>query len=149
MIKFTLKCVKEHNFEAWFPSNEAYEKQIFMGLVACPICQTVEVQKAIMAPNIKKPSPKMPQNIANPEIENLPENLQKLITGYREKIAKEYDYVGDKFADEARAIHYGESEERAIFGEATPKQANELIEEGIEVAPILPILNPKKDKDLN
>lgn len=149
MIKYKLNCQSKHEFEAWFPSINAFDEQKSTGLVECPFCGDKNIEKAIMAPNIKKPTP------AAPNIDNMPnspiisDDLKKLYKGWREHIAKNFDYVGDKFADEARAIHLGESEERPIYGNSTNEEVRELIEEGVPIAPIPPLANPKGDKDLN
>ena len=149
MIKYNLKCATAHEFEAWFPSIEDYDTQKERGLVSCPYCSTHDVEKAIMAPAIKKPTPEKPISVSLGNEQIIPEDLQKLFKGWREEVEKNFDYVGDKFADEARAIHNGESDERPIYGETSPKQAKELIEEGIPIAPLPPLANPKGDKGIN
>lgn len=149
MIKYSLKCQKNHEFEAWFPSINDFDKQKASGYVECPYCGDKNIEKAIMAPNIKKTIPNAPilENTFNENL--IPEKLQNFYKGWREHIAKNYDYVGDKFADEARAIHLGESDERPIYGNSTHEEVRELIEEGVPIAPIPPLANPKGDKDLN
>lgn len=150
MIKYQLNCQSGHEFEAWFPSIAGYDEQKQKGYVICPFCGTHDVDKAIMAPSIKKSAPKPNEAIAAinaPEL--VPEPIREFMKNWREQIEKNYDYVGDSFANEARAIHDGESEARPIYGETTPKEARELIEEGIEIAPLPPMANPKGDKGVN
>lgn len=148
MIKYGLKCKEKHEFEAWFPSINAYDEQKSRGLVICPFCATTQVEKAIMAPSIKKDvgTPEPQAKTSAPEL--APEPLKELMKGWREHIAKNYDYVGDKFAEEAREIHEKGDKERLIYGETTPNEARELIEEGISIAPLPPMANPK-NSDLN
>lgn len=149
MIKYVLKCATAHEFEAWFPSISEYDSQKEKGFVSCPYCGTHDVEKAIMAPSVKKPNPAAPINATLGNENLVPPELQKMFKGWRDHISKNYDYVGDKFADEARAIHDGDSDKRPIYGETTPAQARELIEEGVPIAPLPPMANPKGDKGVN
>jgi hypothetical protein len=137
MIIFDLKCAPEgHVFEAWFGSSEDYEAQRARGLVACPICGAGEVDKAPMAPNI-------PAKGAAPEA--VKAVLADMAAAQKKMLAGS-DFVGDKFADEARAIHLGESEARAIHGQATPQEAEDLRDEGIPVAPLpFPVPPPETE----
>jgi hypothetical protein len=150
MVKYKLTCSENHFFEAWFPTIDAFDEQKSRGLVACPVCQTKNVRKAIMAPNLKKESKDSfrVQPAASPS-EMAPEQIRELMKGLRKHIAENYDYVGDKFADEARAIHESGETERLIYGETTQLEARELIEEGINIAPLPPLASPKGDKRLN
>lgn len=144
MIKYTLKCGETHEFEAWFPSMSAFDEQKARGLVICPYCGTHSVEKAIMAPSVRKneTSNATPQTVTSaPDL--VPEPIRELMKGWREHIAKNYDYVGDKFAEEAREIHETGDTERLIYGKATQNEARELIEEGINIAPLPPMANPK------
>jgi hypothetical protein len=137
MIIFDLKCAAQgHVFEAWFGSTEDYESQRARGLVACPICGASEVDKAPMAPNI-------PAKGAAPEA--VKAVLADMAAAQKKMLAGS-DFVGDKFADEARAIHLGESEARAIHGQATPQEAEDLRDEGIPVAPLpFPVPPPETE----
>lgn len=150
MIKYSLICQTGHEFEAWFASIASFDEQKQNGWVVCPSCGTHDVDKAVMAPSIKKP---VPQDGGSPTIANtpelLPEPLRQFINGWREHISKNYDYVGDNFAKEARAIHEGDSDPRSIYGETTIKEARDLVEDGIEIAPLPPMANPKGDKGIN
>lgn len=140
MIIYKLQCHKGHEFEGWFNSIAAYDRQAKRGLVECPHCGSVKVEKAVMAPRVKasKDEPtRVP--VANPEAAKKAATKQEMIELMRKlraEIEKNSDYVGPKFAEEARKIHYEEAEARGIHGEATPNEARELLEEGIEVYPL-------------
>lgn len=146
MIRYNLICENDHTFEAWFSGSKDYDNQAAAGFVMCPHCQSTSVEKAIMAPNIAT-SRQKEASVAKQTA------AMKMMNEAADKIRREIetncDYVGDKFADEARAIHYGEKPERGIYGEATPKEASELAEEGVGVAPLPDVLVPKRDKNLN
>lgn len=154
MIKYSLICECGYQSEAWFASIASYDEQKQKGLVECAVCGSKNVNKAIMAPAIKKRTDNAPPigaiADAGTNAESLvPEPIKEIMKGWREHISKNYDYVGDSFANEARAIHDGESEARPIYGETTPKEARELIEEGISITPLPPLANPKGDKGVN
>lgn len=134
MIKYTLKCKDEHAFEIWFDRGSDYDKQRKRGLVQCPVCGSKKITKAPMAPNIRRSKPDSLADIANK---------------IRAEIENNCDDVGDGFAEEARAIHYGEKPERGIYGSATPKQAKDLLDEGVNVAPLPDVIAPKPKKKLN
>ncbi len=159
MIRYALTCDQGHAFESWFQNSGAYERQVKAGLVTCPVCNSAKVEKAIMAPRIagaKKrddapapsppsasaPSPETPAPVAmiSPQEREFRKKLKEL----REHLTKSADYVGPKFPEEARKMHYGEIEHRSIYGEATPDQAKELHEEGIEFHP-LPVLPDERN----
>ena len=126
MIVFDLQCAKGHRFEAWFGSAQDYDSQQQRGLVACPLCDSTEVEKAVMAPAVGAKG----NQTAHRQLQ-----LRKL----REEVEASCDYVGDRFADEARRRHAeGDNDQpgRGIFGEATLQSALELIEDGIAVAPL-------------
>lgn len=144
MIVFDLKCSKGHVFEAWFKDGATFERQHKRHLVACSICGSTKTEKAIMAPRIGKAHaapPAAPVAAAPAEakvpVANDPAVLRaaalmRELAELRRKVESSCDAVGDKFADEARKMHYGEAEKRNIYGEATEKEAEELIDEGIE-----------------
>jgi hypothetical protein len=137
MIIFDLKCAPQgHVFEAWFGSSEDYEGQRARGLVSCPICGAGDVDKAPMAPGI-------------PAKGSAPEAVKTMLADMaaaQKKMLAGSDFVGERFADEARAIHLGESEARAIHGQATPKEADDLRDEGIPVAPLpFPVPPPETE----
>lgn len=142
MIVFDLKCSANHRFEAWFRSSGAYEEQKAAGLVECPHCGTNDVSKALMAPNVASKGNQKPEvasvaaRSGDPKLQEVVAEAQKVLTKLKNHVEQNCDYVGDKFADEARKIHYGEAEERGIYGESTLKEAKELLEEGVEVMPL-------------
>ena len=133
MIIFDLKCSPQgHVFEAWFGSSDDYGSQQARGLVTCPMCNSAEVEKAPMAPRVGAKG----NQIATESM------LAALASAQRELLRKS-DFVGDSFPDEARAIHLGEAEARAIHGRASRTEAEKLAEEGIEVAPLpFPVIEP-------
>jgi hypothetical protein len=151
MIRYALRCEQGHDFESWFQSSAAYDKQAKRSLVTCPVCGSANVEKAIMAPRLGRaeipdppqmPMPQAPQPPAKTPIAVMspPEReLRKKLKELREHITRNADYVGPRFPEQARKIHYGEVEHRSIYGEASPEEAKELHEEGIEFHP-LPIL---------
>lgn len=141
MIRFVLLCGQDHEFEGWFKSNTAFEEQAAAAQVGCPACGDTAVRKAVMAPAVARASGRLPAAVEAPP-SGLPlprEMLRKL----REHVEKNFDHVGDRFAEEARRIHHGESEQRDIWGRASLAEAKELHDEGITVRP-LPEL-PKLD----
>lgn len=128
MIRYSLACVGEHQFEAWFSNSKAYDVQRRRKLVECPVCGSHEVRKQIMAPAIRASERAVKQS---------PEAMAAQMAGeIRRHIADTHDYVGDKFADEARAMYYGQAEHRPVWGEVTPDVAKDLIEEGVPAVPL-------------
>ena len=162
MIRYALACDKGHVFESWFQSSAAYDKQVKRGLVTCPVCNSAKVEKAIMAPQLsgtrkRGEAPAQPQEVSSSATATPPEapapvamvspqerELRKKLKELREHLVKNADYVGTKFPEEARKMHYGEIEHRSIYGEASPDQAKELHEEGIEFHP-LPVLPDERN----
>jgi hypothetical protein len=143
MIIFDLKCAAQgHVFEAWFGSNEDYEAQRLRGLVACPICGDGEVEKAPMAPSVGAKG--------NRHAGAVPPEAVKAILGEmavaQKKMLETSEHVGDRFPDEARAIHFGEAEPRSIHGRSSPADAEALRDEGIEIAPLpFPVAEPGEE----
>jgi len=154
MIRYALSCERGHTFDSWFANSRAYDKQKKRKLVACPICGSVKVDKAIMAPRLARsdpartapsapampeppipPAAKTPLAMMSPQERELRQKLKDL----RDHVVKNASYVGSRFPEEARKIHYGEAEHRSIYGEASPEDAKALHEEGIEFHP-LPML---------
>ncbi len=132
MIVYNLRCEQDHEFEGWFKDSAAYEAQSADGKLVCPVCETRKVEKAPMAPAVagtKKREVNSPAEL---------KRMRQFMTGLRKYVQDNADYVGPKFPEEARKIHYGETEERHIYGEATVEEAKELIEEGVDVAPLPP-----------
>jgi len=164
MIRYTLNCEHGHTFESWFQNSAAYDKQAKRALVTCPVCGSAKVEKAIMAPRLARaeaaasaealpmPFPATPANLPAPQpplpapgktpvaiMSPQERELRKKLKELREHVTKNADYVGSRFPEQARKIHYGEVEHRSIYGEASPDEAKALHEEGIEFHP-LPIL---------
>jgi hypothetical protein len=159
MIHYALNCDNGHTFESWFQNSAAYDKQAKRGLIACPTCGSIKVEKAMMAPRLARTDaapeqPAVPQ--ASPQIPTPPaampptpphngavammspseRELRQKLKELREHITKSASYVGPRFPEEARKIHYGETEHRSIYGEASPDEAKELHEEGIDFHPL-------------
>jgi len=159
MIRYALRCAKGHSFESWFQSSAAYDKQAKQKLVTCPLCGSAKVKKEIMSPRLASsrnplpsrdplPSPppqaaesgsggeeRTPVAMVSPQERELRRKLKDL----RDHLTRNADYVGQEFAEEARKMHYGETDRRSIYGEASPEEAKKLYEEGIEFHP-LPVL---------
>ena len=140
MIAYSLTCKDGHEFEGWFASSTAFDEQAEAGDLACPICGDAKVTKAIMAPAVMTSVTKARGKTAASQPAD-PQKVRQLIAGFRKYIQENADYVGPQFAEEARKIHYGETETRHIYGESTLSEAKDLIEEGIDVAPMPPDLN--------
>jgi hypothetical protein len=147
MIRYALACDKGHSFDSWFQSSATYDRQAKRALITCPVCGTTKVDKTIMSPNVSRArqrgaartetaSDAAPVAMISPQERDLRQKLREL----REHVTKSADYVGQKFPEEARKMHYGEAEHRSIYGEASPQQAKDLHEEGIEFyrLPLLP-----------
>ena len=167
MIRYALNCEQGHTFESWFQNSAAYDKQAKRGLVSCPVCGSGKVEKAIMAPRLARaeavepveqppqaappappsavpapvapPSPAATAQAAVAMMSGAERELRQKLKELRDHVTKNASYVGSRFPEEARKIHYGETEHRSIYGEASPEEAKELHDEGIEFHP-LPIL---------
>ena len=134
MIVYSLRCSGGHDFEGWFRDSGAFDEQDAQGKLVCPVCETHTINKAPMAPALNGAG----------AARSAPEEMRKMrqfMTGLRKYVEQNADYVGPKFPEEARKIHYGETEERHIYGEATLKDVKELVEEGVEIAPLPPDLS--------
>ena len=159
MIRYALVCAKGHGFESWFQNSAAYDKQAKRGLVSCPLCGSAKVEKAIMAPRLARtdksgpiaapveetapppaPEPTTPVAMISPQEREFRKKLKEL----RDHLTANADNVGKKFPEEARKMHYGEVEHRSIYGEASPQDAKELHDEGIEFHP-LPVLPDERN----
>ena len=153
MIRYDLQCDAGHGFDGWFRNSEAYERQAESGVLACPACGSTRVGKALMAPRIAKatraaeaPEPRAPEPRGTTEEQQpvvMPDPralaVAELFRRIREEVKANADYVGERFPEEARRIHYEEIEPRGIYGEATADEAAALHEEGIEVYPLPPL----------
>ena len=154
MIRYSLICERKHDFEIWFKNSADFDKQSKRGLVACPACGSAKVEKAIMAPRLSATAKKRSKPIeapqrareATPTPEPAPapvamispqeQEIRAKLKELRDHLTKNADNVGAKFPEEARKMHYGEIEHRSIYGVASPEEAKELSEEGIEFHPL-------------
>jgi hypothetical protein len=142
MIRYDLVCDKGHEFDAWFSDSSAYDEQAARKLVECVYCGSSKVEKQIMAPGIPARSNRKSdaaQRMVSGPMDPRMQAMIKMMREVRAHVEKNAEHVGDKFAEEARKIHYNEAEQRGIYGNATRDEARELLEEGIDVAP-LPVL---------
>jgi hypothetical protein len=141
MIRYALTCEHEHGFEGWFGSSADYDDQQARGLLECPVCASKAVRKQIMAPAVA--GTKRRGEPAAPPQAVMMEAMGRL----RRHVEETFDDVGDAFATEARAIHEGKAEERGIYGQASPKEVRELVEDGVPIAPLPP--EPPKKTEVN
>ncbi len=155
MIKYELVCDSGHSFDSWFKSSAAYDEQVEGGLVECPVCQSTKVQKAIMAPAVRrtdrksKPKPSLVPDTEEPTVhvavnDDKQKALRSMMLQLRNKMLEDAEDVGANFPEEARRMHDGDIPSRAIHGEATLAEAEALIEEGINILPI-----PSLPEDMN
>ncbi|MEC9066175.1 DUF1178 family protein [Altererythrobacter marinus] len=149
MIVFDLSCIEGHRFEGWFGSSDDFADQQARGLVACPQCGSDKVAKAPMAPAVpakgnqreERPAPR--RQVTNGEIPPEVRKAMKALARAQAKALENSKWVGDSFAEQSRAMHYGEKDLEAIHGKATLKEAQELLDEGISVAPLpFPVAEP-------
>jgi hypothetical protein len=137
MIKFSLACEHGHDFEGWFGSSDDFEVQKQRDLVSCPTCGSPKVEKALMAPSVSTSKTKEKINVA--KVDQTRRAAFAELKELRDKITANAEDVGERFPEEARKIHYGEAEERGIYGAASSEEVKELVEEGVQIAP-LPVL---------
>jgi hypothetical protein len=142
MIRYALRCAENHSFDSWFQSAAAFDTLAAKGLVSCAVCGGTDVTKALMAPRVVAAEEAVAAAPARPLSEPA-HPAEQMLRALREHLVKNSTYVGGRFAQEARAMHLGEAEARAIHGEANLEDARALLEEGIAIAP-LPILPPDK-----
>lgn len=147
MIRYDLICNDGHAFDGWFRNSAAFDAQLQAGQVTCTVCNSADVEKQLMAPGVpakfNKYEPTNQQMLAGPQNAQQRE-LTDAVRRLRKHVAEHADYVGEQFPEEARKMHYGEETERGIYGEASPGEARELLDEGIEVSPL-----PKLPEDAN
>ena len=157
MIRYSLVCERKHDFEIWFKNSADYDKQSKRGLVTCPVCDSAKVEKAIMAPSLGRgskkgesaPSPEITAPAPEPAPSELPavkspvaimspqeREFRTKLKELRDHLVKNAENVGGKFPDEARKMHYCEIEHRSIYGEASPEEAKDMLDEGIEFHPL-------------
>ena len=144
MIKYALRCARDHAFEGWFSTSADFDDQKARGLLECPVCGSPEVAKAIMAPAVAS-STRARGGGGPPAPAQIRQMMREAAGHVRRHVEYNFDYVGDTFAREARAIHEGASDDRGIYGEATPTEVKALHEDGVKVAP-LPSSPPPEDK---
>ncbi len=153
MIHYQLRCTAAHQFDGWFRDSAAFDGQASRGLLACPLCGSTGVTRALMAPAVGRrrkppaqvgpaaPAPAVAPPVVAPSngpvaIGPMPDQVRAMLQRMRAEVERRCDYVGDSFASEARKMHDGETDARPIYGEATPEQAQLLADDGIEVAQI-------------
>jgi hypothetical protein len=133
LIQYSLVCESDHKFDAWFRNSDAFDEQHARGIVTCPVCSSGSVNKAMMAPSVSRAgSEKIAVSAGHPQ----QAQLRAMMKALRDKVTSEADYVGDRFADEARKIHFKEVESRGIYGEATSEEVSGLLEDGVEILPL-------------
>jgi hypothetical protein len=142
MIKYALTCEHDHAFEGWFGASADFDDQAARGLLECPVCASKAVRKQIMAPAVAGTKAQKSGADLPPQARQM---MMEALGKVRAHVEENFDYVGDAFAREARAIHEGKSEERGIYGEATPTEVKALVEDGVPVA-ALPPAPPKKSE---
>jgi hypothetical protein len=153
MIHYQLRCADAHEFDGWFKDSATFDRQAARGLVECPVCGSGKVERALMAPSVATRSEPPPPAKRAPEppvqevlppvpaptpqmLARLPAQMVAVLQRMRAEVERQCDYVGRDFADEARRIHRGEVEQRGIYGETTPDEAEALADEGIDIASI-------------
>ena len=133
MITYSLACDNHHKFDSWFRSAEAYDEQHGRGIVTCPVCGSAKVDKALMAPAVSRTSS---DKVSLSQGHPLQGEIREFLRAMRKKVTSEADYVGDKFAEEARKIHFKEADPRGIYGEATRDEVTSLLEDGVDFLPL-------------
>jgi hypothetical protein len=129
MIRFSLHCAQDHEFEGWFRSNDDFDTQSKKHLVTCPVCGSHKVEKALMAPSVTTARQKEKMAVAMSKMVNELKDVAR-------KVRENADYVGADFAEEARKIHFGEAEQRGIYGEASGDEVKSLLEDGVDIMPL-------------
>lgn len=147
MIVFNLECGNTHRFEGWFRSTQDFEKQVETGLLRCPHCDTPDILKAPMAPAVSAKGNRAPAAPAAKPVANTPvpppvAAALRALAEVQARTLPQSEWVGDRFAERVRSMHYGEAEEKLVHGRASAEDAVELLEEGIAVAPLLVPVSP-------
>ena len=146
MIVFDLICAQDHVFEAWFGSSEDYESQKASGLLECPMCGDANIRKAVMAPSVGRKGNQASETKTSPPKDQMAtgsmKDMMAIMTKLQQHVESNFENVGRDFPEEARKIHYGEAEERGIYGEASSEEAEALLDEGVDVFPM-----PKAPKE--
>jgi hypothetical protein len=146
MIRYALVCESGHGFDSWFRSSGDYDRQCTNHLVGCPVCGSTAVEKQIMAPSLARSDQGQASEDKTPvAMMSLEEKeFRRKLRDLREHVTKNADYVGERFPEYARQMHYEEIDKRSIYGEANPKEVRSLLEEGVEVQP-LPVLPEERN----
>lgn len=134
MIKYSLICENGHQFDGWFSHSTTFDSQVASGHVSCPQCSSAHVTKALMAPHVASGRGHLTQLDAGGDI---PKETLEMLRKVRQLVKEQAEYVGGRFAEEVRKIHYDEAQPRSIYGEATAEEARELKEEGVELYPLI------------
>jgi hypothetical protein len=142
MIRYALLCEHDHDFEGWFGSSDDYDDQHARGLMACPVCGSHAVRKAMMAPAVTGV-----KSLPETAPAQMREMMMQAALAVRQHVEENFDYVGERFAEEARAMHNGQIEERGIYGEASREEVKALVEDGVPVAPLAP--KPPRKQEIN
>ena len=145
MIKYQLRCGSGCSFEGWFRSSSDFDRQAAEGALECPFCASADIERAIMAPAVVTGGPARRSD----RLASMREAMADAARRARDYVEKNFDYVGERFPEEARKIHYGETEERQIYGEATGKEVKDLVDEGVAIAPLPPSPQGSAKKKLN
>jgi hypothetical protein len=143
MIRYALICDRDHEFEGWFAASADFDDQQARGLIECPVCATKAVRKAIMAPAVAGAKRRDHDTAPAQNHQMMMEAMGRI----RRHVEETFDDVGDAFATEARAIHEGRAEDRGIYGQATSAEVRDLVEDGVQIAPLPP--EPIKKSELN
>jgi hypothetical protein len=143
MIRYSLACALDHEFEGWFGASADFDDQSERGLIGCPVCGSTDVRKAIMAPAVVGAK----KGDVSPSTADQHAMVMQAMEAVRDHVETHFDDVGDTFASEARAIHEGRSEQRGIYGQASPKEVKDLVEDGVPVMPMPP--KPVEKQKLN
>jgi hypothetical protein len=149
LIRYNLVCADGHEFESWFSNSKACDTQLKRKLVACPVCDSTRVEKAIMAPSLlgsaRKPDQARDAG-RQPAVllSDKDREMRAMLKSLHEHVKQNAEHVGGEFPKLAREMHYGETERRSIYGDAKPKEVRSLLEEGVDVQP-LPILPEERN----
>jgi len=143
MIRYALACERQHEFEGWFGASADFDTQVAGGLLACPVCGSQTVRKQIMAPAVAGTKSR---GAAGPPAE-MRAMMMEAMGKVRRHVEENFDYVGDRFAAEARSIHQGKTEARGIYGEASHSEVKALVDDGVPVSPLPP--EPPKKTQVN
>jgi hypothetical protein len=142
MIRYALACENDHEFEGWFGASGDFDDQIAGNLISCPVCASVAIRKQIMAPAVVGAKKSTAEGRPTAGMRSM---MMEAMGRVRRHVEENFDYVGERFAAEARSIHQGKAEARGIYGEASPGEVKSLVEDGVPVSP-MPPESPKKSE---